>query len=141
MEGAVLLTRQYFKLTGEPKRVGIIAVEGAFHGGSRLAERLRRLEGLGIVGPIRGRGMMPGVPLVEPGADTRPMSRPRVKEIMRRLADAGLLVQRGQSTLTVFPPLTLSEDEAGLLVKILYDVLGKVSESLSVDESLRRGAT
>ena len=87
---------------------------------------------IGIVGEVRGKGLMIGIELVEPGT-TNPNSYAtiRVFEECRRL---GLLVGKGGlygNTLRMGPPLTLTDDEAreglGILVEALRTVDSEVT--------------
>ncbi|GAA1834137.1 aspartate aminotransferase family protein [Luedemannella flava] len=83
-----------------------------------------RTKDLGIVGEVRGKGLMIGIELIEPGT-TRPNSYAtvRVFEECRRL---GLLVGKGGlygNTLRMGPPLTLTDDEAREGLDILVEAL------------------
>ncbi|HEX5579408.1 MAG TPA: aminotransferase class III-fold pyridoxal phosphate-dependent enzyme, partial [Candidatus Limnocylindria bacterium] len=76
------------------------------------------------VGDVRGRGLMLGVELVAahgaPAADLARAARDMLRE-------RGVLVgttRREQNVLKIRPPLCLSEDEAGLIVSTLDEVLG-----------------
>ncbi|HWB37022.1 MAG TPA: aminotransferase class III-fold pyridoxal phosphate-dependent enzyme [Rugosimonospora sp.] len=100
--------------------------------GAILQEALRPTIGaLGIVGDVRGKGLMLGVELVEPGT-TNPnaYATNRVFEECRRL---GLLVGKGGlygNVLRMGPPLTLTGDEAregaAILVEALETIDGEV---------------
>ena len=99
------------------------ARQGAF-----LAERLGGLVGkLGVVGDVRGKGLMLGIDLVEPGTRTpAPTAAEAALEEARR---AGLLIGKGGlygNVLRIAPPLSLSgtdaEEGAGRLEAALEEV-------------------
>jgi adenosylmethionine-8-amino-7-oxononanoate aminotransferase len=102
----------------------------------------RGLEGLRrhpIVGDIRGRGLMAGVELVQPGTrDPFPAETGVTARIDRAARDAGLFVYPcpgiidgtvGDSILMV-PPLVISESEIGLLVDRLDHAIETVSRAV-----------
>ena len=89
--------------------------------GTRLLDGLRGLAGqLPSVGDVRGKGLMIGVELVQPGtAKPDPAGAARVQEAARA---AGLLVGKGGlygNVLRIAPPLTLTEAEADEGLEIL----------------------
>jgi 4-aminobutyrate aminotransferase len=83
-----------------------------------------RAADLGIVGEVRGKGLMIGIELVEPGtSNPNSYATVRVFEECRRL---GLLVGKGGlygNTLRMGPPLTLTDDEAREGLEILVEAL------------------
>jgi 4-aminobutyrate aminotransferase len=89
--------------------------------GARLAAGLRGLaEGHPAIGDLRGKGLMLGVELVEPGSTTpAPAAAAAVQEAARQ---GGLLVGKGGlygNVLRVAPPLTLTQAEAEEGLEIL----------------------
>ena len=93
--------------------------------GTRLAGGLARLAGPGrLVGEVRGKGLMLGVELVQPGSATpAPAAAARVMEEAR---ERGLLVGKGGmygNVLRVAPPLTLTEAEADEGLQILAEAV------------------
>ncbi|HEX6416889.1 MAG TPA: aspartate aminotransferase family protein [Acidimicrobiales bacterium] len=99
--------------------------------GRRILDRLVPLAAkLGLVGEVRGKGLMIGVELVGPdGRSPAPAAAARVLELARR---RGLLVGRGGlhgNCLRVAPPLSLTAEEAddgaGVLADVLADVDGE----------------
>jgi len=108
-------------LQGNAARVGAV-----LHDGLRPA-----IERFGIVGDVRGKGLMLGIELVESGTDNpNAYATTRVFEECRQL---GLLVGKGGlygNVLRMGPPLTLTEEEAREGVEILLTALARVeSES------------
>jgi len=98
--------------------------------GARLLTGLReRVGGLPIVGEIRGKGLMIGVELVEPGGKTpSPRAAARVMEETRQ---GGLLIGKGGlfgNVLRIAPPLTISAAEADEGLEILTAALAAASE-------------
>ena len=93
--------------------------------GDRILSRLRPLaEKLGVVGEVRGKGLMIGVELVgADGASPNAAAAGRVLEHTRR---AGLLVGKGGlfgNCLRIAPPLSLTADEAEHGAAILVEAL------------------
>jgi 4-aminobutyrate aminotransferase len=90
-------------LQGNARRTGAILL-GGLHSA---------LKDTGIVGEVRGRGLMIGIEFVRPGtAEPDPATTLRVFDECRR---GGLLVGKGglhNNVLRMGPPLTLTEDEA-----------------------------
>jgi 4-aminobutyrate aminotransferase len=95
--------------------------------GERLFGGLREIaERNPVVGDVRGKGLMIGVELVEPGTDTpSPKAAGTVLEATR---ERGLLIGKGGlhgNVLRLAPPMTLTEDEA-------EEALGVLAESIAV---------
>jgi 4-aminobutyrate aminotransferase len=93
--------------------------------GSFLLDGLRRLEaGSALVGQVRGRGLMIGVELVQPGTTTpAPAAAARVLEESRA---RGLLVGKGGlygNVLRIAPPLSVSHQQAEEALAILGDAI------------------
>jgi 4-aminobutyrate aminotransferase len=104
-------------LQANAKRTGTILLDGLR---GALAET-------GIVGEVRGRGLMIAIEFVRPGtADPDPAATLRVFDECRR---GGLLVGKGglyNNVLRMGPALTLTEDEAREGLAILVDAIRKV---------------
>ncbi len=84
---------------------------------------------LGIVGEVRGKGLMFAVDLVDPA--TGKASPPLAAKMLEATRERGLLVGKGGlygHTLRMAPPLTLSEAEAKEGLGILIDALTAVNE-------------
>jgi 4-aminobutyrate aminotransferase len=96
--------------------------------GARLLAGLRAAqERYGVVGDVRGKGLMIGVELVRPGGtDPAPEAAGRVLEEARR---RGLLVGKGGlygNVIRLAPPMTLTEAEAEEGLEILTAALATV---------------
>ncbi len=93
--------------------------------GSRLIGGLRDVaEKHPVVGDVRGKGLMVGVELVEPGGKTpSPAAAVTVLEETRR---RGLLVGKGglhNNVIRLAPPMTLTEDELDEALAILAEAV------------------
>ncbi len=101
--------------------------------GDHLLGRLRELRGdgsaAGAVGDVRGKGLMIGVELVEPGGKTPDAAAAgRVLESCRR---RGLLVGKGGlygNVLRIAPPLSLTLEEADEGAAILAQALAELED-------------
>jgi 4-aminobutyrate aminotransferase len=102
--------------------------------GDRIIGGLRdAAEGRPIVGDVRGKGLMIGVELVEPGsAKPSPAAAAKVHEATK---ERGLLIGKGGlygNVLRLAPPMSLTEDEA-------EEALGILTESIAIaDEEMTR---
>jgi 4-aminobutyrate aminotransferase len=100
----------------------------AAHVGGRLQAGLREAAPrYGIVGDVRGKGLMLAIEFVEPGtANPNPYATTRVFEECRQ---RGLLVGKGGlygNTIRMGPPLTLTDDEAREGLEILIASIAAV---------------
>ena len=100
--------------------------------GAFLREGLSPLVGsLGIVGDVRGKGLMLGIELVHPGTlDPFPEA---ARAVLEGAKARGLLVGRGglyANVLRVSPPLSVSRHEVEQAVAILRDTLGSVEKEM-----------
>jgi 4-aminobutyrate aminotransferase len=99
--------------------------------GTHFTSALRRLaKDYPCIGDVRGRGLMIGMELIEPGAERKP-ARALADEVLRRAFQNGLLLLScGASTVRFMPPLcvtTAEIDEAvGLLRTALDEALAIV---------------
>jgi len=96
--------------------------------GKRLLDGLRPLvDRLGVVGEVRGRGLMVGIELVGPdGHAPDAGAASRALELARR---AGLLIGKGGlfgNCLRIAPPLSVTDDEIDTGLGVLVDVLTAV---------------
>lgn len=101
-------------LQGNAKRMGEV-IFNALRG---------RMEEMPAVADIRGKGLMIGVELCEPG--TANPSPERADQVLEHCREAGLLVGKGGlrgNVLRIAPPLSLTEDEAIEGVNILQQAL------------------
>jgi 4-aminobutyrate aminotransferase len=97
--------------------------------GSLLLEGLRVLsERNASVGDVRGRGLMIGIEMVEPGSKV-PDAR-SAGDVLEAAREGGLLIGKGGlygNCLRIAPPLTLSESEASEGLAILLDAFDAVA--------------
>lgn len=96
--------------------------------GHRLMDRLAPLaEKFGVVGEVRGKGLMIGIELVGPdGREPNPAAASRAIELART---AGVLIGKGGlygNCIRLAPPLSLTADEADEGAGVLVDVLAQV---------------
>jgi adenosylmethionine-8-amino-7-oxononanoate aminotransferase len=91
--------------------------------GAWLRDELRPLVGHTPVSDVRGLGLMIGIELRHAQPTPRPYTDLEAFKVRQRCQDEGLLVYHFESGLSLFPPLTLSDQEAADLVDILRDVL------------------
>ena len=86
---------------------------------------------LAAVGDVRGKGLMIGVELVEPGSGTPGTPAPGLATaVLQGCKERGLLVGKGGlhgNVLRIAPPLSLTADEAHEGLAILLDTLKEVS--------------
>jgi 4-aminobutyrate aminotransferase len=98
--------------------------------GQRLKSSLEDLgDRVGIVGEVRGKGLMIGVELVEPG--TKAPNAPAASAIMEKAREGGLLLGKGGlygNGLRIAPPLSLTQDEADEGFEILERAILEASE-------------
>lgn len=101
--------------------------------GGRLLSGLREVAGrCGCVGDVRGKGLMIGVELVEPGS-TRP-SPAAASHVLEGTKARGLLIGKGGlygNVLRLAPPMTLTEDEADEALAILTEAIADADKELS----------
>jgi adenosylmethionine-8-amino-7-oxononanoate aminotransferase len=101
------------------EREGLVARSAEL--GRQLRARLEELTELGI-GPPRGRGLMIGLPTI--GID-----KPQIDRWLRSMFADGLALHRAGTTLTIFPPLVISDAELELLVAALERGLPRLTGS------------
>ena len=99
--------------------------------GARMIEEMRRWEReIPIVRDVRGRGLMIGFDIVEPGTDTL-----LDKKITRQIFDAclsrGVLSMIYNPEVRINPPLVISEELAMEALAITEDVLRETADSLT----------
>ncbi|QUQ67424.1 aspartate aminotransferase family protein [Kutzneria sp. CA-103260] len=101
--------------------------------GNKLMNGLRHVgDENPVVGDVRGKGLMIGVELVQPGGDTpSPQAAVRMMEETRK---RGLLIGKGGlngNVLRLAPPMTLTESEADEALQILAESIAVTNEELS----------
>ena len=101
--------------------------------GNKLMNGLRHVgDENPVVGDVRGKGLMIGIELVEPGGDT-PSVRAAVK-MMEETRKRGLLIGKGGlngNVLRLAPPMTLTEPEADEALEILAESIAVTNEELT----------
>ncbi|MEV0701845.1 aspartate aminotransferase family protein [Saccharopolyspora sp. NPDC050389] len=100
--------------------------------GTRLLDGLRaHAERCPLIGDVRGKGLMIGVELVEPG--TRTPAAASATRVMELAKQHGLLVGKGGlhgNVLRLAPPMTLTEEEAAQALQILTDTITLADQEL-----------
>jgi adenosylmethionine-8-amino-7-oxononanoate aminotransferase len=116
-------------------------VSRAERSGRRLRAGLAKLEGIGIVGDVRGLGLMQGVEFVR-NQESREAFPPQAS-VAARVASAAvraglLLTHRGSTsdgargdTVFVTPPLTITDDELDSLVDLLVASVSTVADEIA----------
>jgi len=101
----------------------------ALRQGTAMFARLRPLvDEVGIVGDVRGKGLMVGLELV--GADGREPNAAAASAVLERCRADGLLIGKGGlygNCLRVAPPLTLTDEECVEGTSILIDAVRSVA--------------
>jgi diaminobutyrate-2-oxoglutarate transaminase len=90
---------------------------------------------LGIVGDVRGSGLLLGIELVDPA--TGRQSGTIASEVQRRLLEQGLLIEvvgRDDAVVKLLPPLTLDRPTAAMALRILTDCLRAVDAKWTTAE-------
>jgi adenosylmethionine-8-amino-7-oxononanoate aminotransferase len=110
--------------------------------GTKLHAKLRDLRELPHVGPIRGRGLLAGIELVEDAATNAPFPRSLhfAETLTRTALDAKLIVwpNVGHANGTdgdlvmLAPPFTVTDDEIDTIVERLAGVIKQTVKQLSV---------
>ena len=94
--------------------------------GQRLRHGLDALIGKGAISEVRGLGLMLGVVLRKDGGHGEVFDEVASAEARRLCRDEGLLVYHFVGGLSLFPPLTIDDDDIDEIV----DTLGHVSRTL-----------
>jgi 4-aminobutyrate aminotransferase len=98
--------------------------------GRQLLARLRPLAKLGLVGEIRGKGLMIGLELV--GPDGFAPNPEAASAVLERCREAGLLIGKGGlfgNCLRIAPPLSISAEEADRAADVLTEAVGAVDRA------------
>jgi 4-aminobutyrate aminotransferase len=98
--------------------------------GDKLLSGLRDIAGrYDVVGDVRGKGLMIGVELVEPGG--KEPSPPAAAIVMEETKARGLLAGKGglhNNVIRLAPPMTLTDDEVTEALEILGESVAKAQE-------------
>ncbi|NUW31947.1 diaminobutyrate--2-oxoglutarate transaminase [Nonomuraea sp. SMC257] len=104
--------------------------------GGRMLDRLGALrDELPVVGDVRGRGLMLGVELVDPGGEPDacgafPAAPRTAAEVRAACLERGLIVELGgryDSTVRLLPPLVITDEQAEAVVDRLADAVAAVT--------------
>jgi len=99
--------------------------------GQQLMDGVRNLaDEIPNIGEVRGKGLMIGIELVEPGSKTP--DSPTTAEIMEEAREAGLLIGKGGllgNVLRIAPPLSLTEEEAAAGLEMLSNAVRRATEN------------
>ncbi|MCZ8515024.1 aspartate aminotransferase family protein [Paenibacillus filicis] len=116
-------------------------VESAKAKGSYLLNRMRRMaETIGIIGDVRGKGLLLAIELVSDRSSKLPFppGLAVTSRIVDKAFDKGLLVYPAAGgvdgegdAVIVAPPLTISEEEIDLLVRLLEETVREVMQEIS----------
>lgn len=96
--------------------------------GGRLIEGLRKLD-YPVIGEVRGKGLMAGVELVQPGATTP--NATAASAVVEEAKRQGLLIGKGGlygNALRIAPPLTITEAEVDEGLEMLTAALAHANE-------------
>jgi putrescine---pyruvate transaminase len=106
--------------------------ENARRVGLHLLEGLRRLEHHGIVGDVRGIGLLARVELIRDRATKQPFSPAGAvgARVQRRARELGLVIRSVNDVLTFSPALILTEALADEMIAIVDQAVGDVASSL-----------
>jgi 4-aminobutyrate aminotransferase len=107
--------------------------------GNKLMNGLRHIgDENPVVGDVRGKGLMIGVELVQPGSDTP--SSPAAVKMMEETRKRGLLIGKGGlngNVLRLAPPMTLTEPEADEALQILAESIAETNQWATNEELSR----
>ena len=108
--------------------------------GTYLLDELKKsTAGLGIVAEVRGKGLMIGIELVEPGTLTpNPGAATAMLEICRR---GGLLIGKGglyNNVLRISPPMSVTREEAEIALGVLSEALRSLNDDAGAPGGTKR---
>jgi 4-aminobutyrate aminotransferase-like enzyme/Ser/Thr protein kinase RdoA (MazF antagonist) len=102
--------------------------ENALRVGGRLLEKLKELaEKHALIGDVRGSGLFLGLDLVD-DHETRAPAAKQADYVVNRLREEGILAGTDgphHNVIKLRPPLVFSDDDAGLFVRTLDEILGE----------------
>jgi len=104
-------------------------LENATKQGTYIIKRLKKLkEQSGIIGDVRGKGLMIGMEIVENKEDKKPAPR-KASEIMKHSWKRGVaVITCGVSTIRIVPPLNITRELVDAALEIIEDVVKEVKE-------------
>jgi 4-aminobutyrate aminotransferase-like enzyme len=115
--------------------LGIVQDEGLVEHsrllGSRMLARMRRWEeDIPIVHDVRGRGLMLGLDLVEPGTDTL-LDKRVTRGIFDACLERGVLAMIYNPEVRLNPPLVLTDEQACEALDVIEEVLRETADRLA----------
>ena len=117
---ATLQQLQALDVVGHVRRVG-----------ARMQQRLQGLtDQFGMVGDVRGIGLMTGIEMVTDKARRKPMTRASTEpaRVAKAAYDAGLMVRVSGPNLILSPPLIITEEEVDFMCDVLEGAFSAVQE-------------
>lgn len=121
-----------------------VSAEGLAHRAAELGDRilggLRSLQtGQSCIGDVRGRGLMLGVEVVEPGSSTdeagsRPASPALALRIRQECLSRGLIVELGgrhDAVVRLLPPLVMTDEECETVLERLAEAIAVAEREVS----------
>jgi 4-aminobutyrate aminotransferase len=106
-------------------------LENATIQGAHIMKRLEELkQQTGIVGDVRGKGLMIGMEIVENKATKKPAPK-KAAEIMKRSWKRGVaVITCGSSTIRIAPPLNITKELVDSALEIIGDVVKEVEKEI-----------
>ena len=95
--------------------------------GQHLQQQLRERTSSAVVRQVRGLGLMIGIELMHDDGRNTPFSAAESEHAKNLCQDEGLLTYHFDRGLSLFPALTLDDDEAHTLLDILVDVINQLT--------------
>jgi adenosylmethionine-8-amino-7-oxononanoate aminotransferase len=107
-------------------------VDNAGRMGTRLLEGLRAaVGGSGVVGEVRGRGLMVCVDFIEPDGSGRPLAPERVAGMDRKTWERGVITYTRGTVLRLAPPLCITPGEVDQLVGVVADSVRELERDIA----------
>jgi 4-aminobutyrate aminotransferase len=105
-------------------------LENAIFVGDHIQSRFKTAQKeLGVIGDVRGKGLMIGVELVN--RQDQPITIEQVKQVIKKVGVDGVVMTKcGQSTLRIAPALSITRDIADEAVDIVLKVLKDFEKEL-----------
>jgi len=119
------------------ENLNIIEEQGLVANAAAMGERLRGgLRGVQahreVVGEVRGKGLLVGIELAEPGTTT-PLPAEQVNRVITAAQEHGVIVGKNSATvpslecvITLSPPLVITAEEIDRIVAVLDMALGEI---------------
>jgi adenosylmethionine-8-amino-7-oxononanoate aminotransferase len=94
--------------------------------GAVLLDGLRALRSHPSVGDVQGVGLLARMELVD--AQGRPLAPAIVADVLSRVLDLGVILRGVGSVITFSPPLVISDEEIGTILRAVDTALGEISD-------------